>query len=61
LSLCEFRECNDAKKTNKLAAKLLGSEPIFFEAVIAIEYFKRHESLGTIKLLTEFFKEEVEE
>jgi len=61
LSLCEFRECNDVKQTNKLAAELLGSEPRVFEAVIVIEYLKRHESLGTIKFPTAFFKEEVDE
>jgi hypothetical protein len=61
LSLSEFRECNNAKQTNKLAAELLKSEPRVFEAVIALEYMKRHESLGTIKLPTAFFQEEVEE
>jgi len=61
LSLCEFRECNDSKQTNKLALELLGSEPRVFEAVTAIEYLKRHESQGTITLPTAFFKEEVED
>jgi len=61
LSLCEFRECNDAKQINRLSAELLGSEPRAFEAVIDMEYFKRRKSLSTIKLPIVFFKKEVEE
>lgn len=61
MSLREFRKCNDVKQNNRLAAELLGSEPRAFEAVIAIQYFKRHESLDAMKLPIVFFKEEVEE
>ena len=57
MSLREFRECNDAKQNNRLAAELLVSEPRAFEAVIAIQYFRRHESLGAIKLPIVVFKE----